>query len=93
MFQKKMQRAAVAALAAGLLLTGPAQAAERTAREAPGLLEVAWEWLVERVTPRAWTAASEATGTPAPPPPASGGGGEAAGNPAGDDGGAIDPNG
>lgn len=90
MFQKRMQRAAVAMLAAALLLAGPVQAAGWTAREAPGLLEMAWEWLVERVAPRA---ISEASGIPVPPPQGSGGGGETSGEPAGDDGGAIDPDG
>lgn len=93
MFQKRMQRAAVAALAAALLLAGPAQAAGRTSCKAPGLLEMAWDWLVERVSPRALSAASEATGVPTPPLPNPGGGGETMGGPAGDDGGAIDPDG
>lgn len=91
MFQKRMQRAAIAMAAAALLLGGPVQAAGWTAREAPGLLGMAWEWLVERVSPQGISAAS---GIPAPlPPPGSEGGGETAGGPTGDDGGAIDPNG
>src|SRR5215218_8977776 len=49
MFQKKMQRAAVVLLTAALLLTAPLQAAGWTTREAPGLLETAWGWLVELV--------------------------------------------
>lgn len=90
MFQKRMQRTAIAMLVAALLLAGPAQAAGRAACKAPGLLELAWEWLVERVAPQSISAASE---IPPPLPPGSEGGGEAAGGPAGDDGGAIDPNG
>lgn len=65
MFQKRMQRAAIALLAAALLLSAPLQAAGWTTREAPGLLETAWGWLVEWVTgtspaepsPRSMTAA------------------------------------
>lgn len=49
MFQKRMQRAAVVLLMAALLLTAPLQAAGWTTREAPGLLETAWGWLVERI--------------------------------------------
>jgi len=83
MFQKKMQRAAVVLLTAALLLSTPLQAATR---EAPGLVETAWGWLVEWViggnpaepSPRSLTAADKV-----PIPPA----------PRGDDGGAIDPNG
>jgi hypothetical protein len=49
MFQKRMQRTAVVLLIAALLLTAPLQAAGWTTREAPGLLETAWGWLVEWV--------------------------------------------
>lgn len=90
MFQKKMQRAAMAMAVAALLLTSPVQAAGWTVREAPGLLELTWEWLVERVSPQSISAAS---GIPSPTPPGPGGGGETTGGPAGDDGGAIDPDG
>ena len=49
MFQKRMQRAAVVLLMAALLLTAPLQAAGWTNREAPGFLDTAWSWLVERI--------------------------------------------
>lgn len=83
MFQKRMRRAALALLAAALLLSAPLQAAGWTAREAPGLLETAWGWLME------WVAATAADEVPTPPgqPP----GGEPP--PSSDDGGAIDPDG
>jgi hypothetical protein len=79
MFQKRMQRAAVVLLTAALLLTAPLQAAGWTTREAPGMLETAWGWLVE------WVIGGNPA-EPAPIPP-----GEQP--PKGDDGGAIDPNG
>lgn len=50
MFQKRMQRAAMVLVTAALLLTAPLQAAGWTTREAPGLLETAWGWLVEWIT-------------------------------------------
>lgn len=95
MFQKRMQRAAMALLTAALLLTTPLQAAGWTTREAPGLLETAWGWLVEWVTGtnpaepslRSVTAADEA-----PIPPDGQPGGTPSGR-GGDDGGAIDPDG
>jgi hypothetical protein len=82
MFQKRMQRAAMVLLVAALLLSAPLQAAGWTAREAPGLLETAWGWLVE------WVTAGEAPDTPEGQT-----GGEAPSGPKGDDGGAIDPDG
>ena len=92
MFQKKMQRAAVVLLTAALLLTAPLQAAGWTTREAPGLLETAWGWLVEWViggnpaepSLRSVTAADE---VPIPP------GGETPHGSKGDDGICIDPDG
>jgi hypothetical protein len=82
MFQKRMRRAAMVLLAAALLLTAPLQATGRAAREAPGLLETAWGWLME------WVTGTETPIPPSPPP-----GGEPPPGPEGDDGGAIDPNG
>ncbi|MEA2563224.1 MAG: hypothetical protein QOH06_4728 [Acidobacteriota bacterium] len=86
MFQKKMQRAAVVLLTAALLLTAPLQAAGWTTREAPGLLETAWGWLVEWViggNPAEPSLRSVTATDKVPIPPA----------PRKDDGGAIDPNG
>lgn len=92
MFQKRMQRAAVVLLMAALLLTAPLQAAGWATREAPGFLETAWGWLVERIfggnsaepSLRSVTAAGEA---PIPP------GGKTPTGTKSDDGGAIDPDG
>lgn len=82
MFQKRMQRAAVVLFTAALLLTAPLQAAGLTTREAPGMLETAWGWLVEWVI--GGNPAEPTDKAPIPP-------GEQP--PKGDDGGAIDPNG
>lgn len=96
MFQKRMRRAAMILLTAALLLTAPLQAAGWTSREAPGVLETAWGWLLEWVTGtsptgrsfHAVTAADEA-----PIPPGGQPGGETPPGPGSDDGGGIDPNG
>ena len=83
MFQKRLPRAAMVLLTAALLLTAPLQAAGWTTREAPGLLETAWGWLVELVLGSS-PAPSEVPIVPA---------GKTPPGPKGDDGGAIDPNG
>ena len=92
MFQKRMQRAAMALLTAALLLTAPLQAAGWTTREAPGLLETAWGWLVEWViggNPAEPSLRSITAADKAPIPP----GGETPPRPGGDDGICIDPDG
>ncbi|HVG09099.1 MAG TPA: hypothetical protein VNM67_15445 [Thermoanaerobaculia bacterium] len=96
MFQKKMQRAVMVLLTAALLLTAPLQAAGWTTREAPGLLETAWGWLMDWViggnpAEPALRSVTAADGVPIRP----GGqpGGEIPPGPRGDDGICIDPDG
>lgn len=101
MFQKRMQRAAMVLLVAALLLTAPLQAAGWTSREAPGLLETAWSWLVEWLAGSAPSQPALRSGTAAvmaPTRPDDGGGidpngGERPPGPSTDDGGGIDPDG
>jgi hypothetical protein len=93
MSQKRTRRAALALVVAVLLFAGPLQAAGWTAREDLGLLEMAWNWVVEWVTGSAPVltpvrSALEATEVPRPP-----GEQEPIRPTGGDDGGAIDPNG
>ena len=96
MFQKRMQRAAMILLTTALLLTAPLQAAGWTSREAPGLVETAWNWLMEwfiGTSPArpALHSATAADGVPVPPTGLPGG--EIPPGPGADDGGAIDPDG
>ncbi|MFL6201966.1 MAG: hypothetical protein ACJ76J_22560 [Thermoanaerobaculia bacterium] len=96
MFQKRMQRAAMVLLTTALLLTAPLQAAGWTSREAPGVLETAWGWLMEWFTGTSPAEPALHSGTAAdqvPVPPTSPPGGEIPPGPGTDDGGGIDPNG